>query len=677
MDFKILFARRFLFLIVMFSTANTFSQCFEIQSILVDACGGADEGRNEMVRFKVGSTALNIASLSAVWPNNSWQGVIQNTITASKAAQLNADILAAGGCGQILEPPGGIIPPNATVILVTSFNMSTAVNPFGALSETIYMIFHNNPSTSVGHFSNYTTIPPNNRTFSMTFGAGCSDLVVYDKSLLLRQNGTPGAEDGATVDFTPAGVATYSNSGCKAPTPPFTVDAGPSTLIACAGAIITLNGTAIGQQSLLWSSPTGTFSSPATESTNYTIPSTAGGTTIVLTLEAANNCGQKITDTVNLTVTANTTPDFATALTLCALDTPPILAATSPNGISGTWNPVVISTTANANYTFTPNAGQCALPVTLAVAITPQKTPDFTTTLTLCALDTPPILAATSPNGISGTWNPAVISTTASANYTFTPNAGQCAVPVTLAVTITPQKTPDFATTLTLCALDTPPVLAATSPNGISGTWNPAVISTTANANYTFTPNAGQCAMPVTLAVTIPVLSFSIKQECIDNSYLIKAVPNSNLAASDYTYAWFNTNGDEVAYNTSTFNFTEYLKNLNNKPLKPLQFKVKIGYGSCEIEETFGVENSLCGIQNAVSPNGDGINDDFNLSSFNVNNLSIFNRYGREVYDFRGQYIDEWHGQWKEGNKLPSGTYFYIISSENGDKKAGWVFLTY
>jgi len=594
----------------MFSTANTFSQCFEIQSILVDACGGTDEGRNEMVRFKVGSTALNIASLSAVWPNNSWQGVIQNTITASKAAQLNADILAAGGCGQILEPPGGIIPPNATVILVTSFNMSTAVNPFGALSETIYMIFQNNPSTSVGHFSNYTTIPPNNRTFSMTFGAGCSDLVVYDKSLLLRQNGTPGAEDGATVDFTPAGVATYSNSGCKAPTPPFTVDAGPSTLTACAGAIITLNGTAVGQQSLLWSSPTGTFSSPATESTNYTIPLTAGGTTIVLTLEAANNCGQKITDTVNLTVTANTTPDFATALTLCALDTPPILTATSPNGISGTWNP-------------------------------------------------------------------AVISTTASANYTFTPNAGQCAVPVTLAVTVTPQTTPDFATTLTLCALDTPPVLAATSPNGISGTWNPAVISTTANANYTFTPNAGQCAVPVTLAVTIPVLSFSITQECIDNSYLIKAVPNSNLAASDYTYAWFNTNGDEVAYNTSTFNFTEYLKNLNNKPLKPLQFKVKIGYGSCEIEETFGVENSLCGIQNAVSPNGDGINDDFNLSSFNVNNLSIFNRYGREVYDFRGQYIDEWHGQWKGGNKLPSGTYFYIISSENGDKKAGWVFLTY
>ena len=48
------------------------SQCFQIQSILVDACAGSQEGQNEMVTFQVGSTALSTANLSVNWPNNSW-----------------------------------------------------------------------------------------------------------------------------------------------------------------------------------------------------------------------------------------------------------------------------------------------------------------------------------------------------------------------------------------------------------------------------------------------------------------------------------------------------------------------------------------------------------------------------------------------------------------------------
>lgn len=139
MDFKISSLRVLYFSILILFTTNTFSQCFEIQSILVDACGGADEGRNEMVRFKVGNNPLNINALSVVWPNNSWQDIVQNTTTANKVTQLNSDVAIAGGCGKILEPTGGIIPPNATVILLTSFNMNTAVNPFGALSEDIYI----------------------------------------------------------------------------------------------------------------------------------------------------------------------------------------------------------------------------------------------------------------------------------------------------------------------------------------------------------------------------------------------------------------------------------------------------------------------------------------------------------------------------------------------------------
>jgi gliding motility-associated-like protein len=311
------------------------------------------------------------------------------------------------------------------------------------------------------------------------------------------------------------------------------------------------------------------------------------------------------------------------------------------------------------------------------VTITRAITPDFATTLTLCSTDTAPALATTSPNGITGTWSPAGISTTASGSYTFTPNLGQCGTTATLAVTITPAIKPNFSTTLTLCNNAVAPTLATTSPNGITGTWNPAIISTTANATYTFSPNAGQCATTTTLAVTINSFAYSITQDCIDNEYLIKVQAGPTNSSQDLTYTWVDQHGNQVGDNNSTFNFTSYIEKSLDKPMLPLQFKVIVGNGSCDTEETFVIKNNLCGLPNIITPNGDGINDSFDLTSFNVSKVLIFNRWGSEVFNFAGKYEDQWKGQWKEGTKLPTGTYFYLISNDNGDERASWVFLSY
>ena len=98
----------FLFISILYSQ-KTFSQCFSIESILVDACSPNlpvnEEGYNEMVRFKIGTTAVNMTTTPLVvsWPNvsNSWLGLIQNATTATKVAALNADIASAGSCGVI------------------------------------------------------------------------------------------------------------------------------------------------------------------------------------------------------------------------------------------------------------------------------------------------------------------------------------------------------------------------------------------------------------------------------------------------------------------------------------------------------------------------------------------------------------------------------------------------
>ncbi|RRJ91373.1 T9SS type B sorting domain-containing protein [Flavobacterium macacae] len=491
-----------------FFSQNSFSQCFQIESILVDACDANTdtEGQNEMVRFKVGNAPINTNSMSVSWAtqNLNWGGVIQNATTASKVASLNASIIAAGGCGQVLQPTGGILPANATVILVTSYNFNTTFNSFGALTETIYIIFQNSNSIG-GHFGNYGNSGNNSRTLSISFGS-CSDTVTYNRSLLTDQNGQNVAADGATVVFTPNGTASYINNGCVAPVQLFTVDASPSTISTCAGNPVNLTGTAQGQQSVVWSAPSGTFSNPTSLTTTFTPTLASAGTVVPVTLTATNSCGATITDIINVTVNNATTPSFnVTPVTICTGGSVPTLNTTSPNGISGTWAPAVISNTASGNYTFTPNVGQCATPVTLSVTITNSITPDFDVTpVTFCTGSAVPTLNATSPNGISGTWAPAVVSNTASGTYTFTPNTGQCATSVTLSVTIINAVTPDFnVTPLTVCTGGVVPTLNTTSSNGITGTWAPAVISNTASGTYTFTPNAGQCATSVTLSVTI------------------------------------------------------------------------------------------------------------------------------------------------------------------------------
>ncbi|RZJ70400.1 T9SS type B sorting domain-containing protein [Flavobacterium sp.] len=279
-------------------------------------------------------------------------------------------------------------------------------------------------------------------------------------------------------------------------------------------------------------------------------PSTINNTTSGSYVFTPNPGQCAVPVTLNVSVTNSITPNFATTLALCQGSVAPVLAATSPNGISGTWNPSIINSTTSGSYIFTPNPGQCAVPVTLNVSVTNSITPNFATTLVLCQGSVAPVLATTSPNGISGTWSPSTINNTTSGTYVFTPNANQCAVAATLSVTITPSVAPDFATILALCQGDVAPILATTSPNGISGTWNPSIINNTTSGSYVFTPNAGQCATVVTLNVTVNPLPNPVLTDgfiCVQNgvpstSYLL----NTGLSNSGYSFVWTN-NGQPLA----------------------------------------------------------------------------------------------------------------------------------
>ncbi|MEO8771800.1 MAG: proprotein convertase P-domain-containing protein, partial [Ferruginibacter sp.] len=180
------------------------------------------------------------------------------------------------------------------------------------------------------------------------------------------------------------------------------------------------------------------------------------------------------TTTLSVTVTPSTIPTFNPIAAICSGAAAPVLPTTSTNGITGTWNPVIVNNTVSASYTFTPNAGQCATQTSVTVNVTANTTPTFNAVAAICSGDPAPILPTTSTNGITGTWAPAV-SNTATGTYTFTPTAGQCAITTTLTVTVNPLITPTFAAVAAICSGDPAPVLPTTSTNGITGTWAPAV----------------------------------------------------------------------------------------------------------------------------------------------------------------------------------------------------------
>jgi gliding motility-associated-like protein len=67
-------------------------------------------------------------------------------------------------------------------------------------------------------------------------------------------------------------------------------------------------------------------------------------------------------------------------------------------------------------------------------------------------------------------------------------------------------------------------------------------------------------------------------------------------------------------------------------------------------------------VPNIFSPNGDGINDSWNITAidaFDTSNVKVMNRYGEMVFESSG-YTKAWDGKYKN-NDLPAGVYYYII----------------
>jgi len=81
---------------------------------------------------------------------------------------------------------------------------------------------------------------------------------------------------------------------------------------------------------------------------------------------------------------------------------------------------------------------------------------------------------------------------------------------------------------------------------------------------------------------------------------------------------------------------------------------------------TLSEQNCELTIPNVFTPNGDGINDFFeilNLEHYRAQ-MVIFNRHGRKVFEH-----SDYYNNWWDGRNAPDGTYYYILTYTRGDQR--------
>ena len=80
---------------------------------------------------------------------------------------------------------------------------------------------------------------------------------------------------------------------------------------------------------------------------------------------------------------------------------------------------------------------------------------------------------------------------------------------------------------------------------------------------------------------------------------------------------------------------------------------------------------------NGFSPNGDGINDLFEikgLENIGSNELVVFNNWGDVVFEAKN-YKNDWDGTSLTGKTLPSDTYYFILKIPSLGDYSGYLIL--
>lgn len=670
------------------ASAQIPTKCFEIESILVDACisstdcPGSQEGQNEMVRFRTGPDPIALDDIVVDWPNNTWRGFVQDASTAALTATLNATIES---CGFLLEPTGGVIPPGSGVLMVTSTEMCVEANAFTNLGDTLYLLFQQ-PGNTAGHFANHTngnTISPTPtgasglRTLVMTYlPTACGDTATYDRALLVNIYGTYGGlgleNDGATAQFTWPGVpvVSYVNFGCQAPIVPVNVSIEVVGDL-CGGSSVDLEAVVSGAfTSLAWSGGTGTFSNPTSANTSYT-PGAGDVGSVTLTVCALGVCADPICATVELAVGDAPVVAIGSSgpLTLCPGEELVLTASGADDYAwsSGQNSPsITVSSPGTYTVTGTNACGTSSASVTIGTSSGPQV-------------------------AISGDLSPCVGTTTVltasgADSYTWSTGATTTSITVSQPGTYTVTGTTDCgngqaSVSVIFAAL---PEVAITS----SGLLCPDALLTASGADaYTWSTGATGASISVDTPGTYTVVGSNAcgqdSASIVVQASTIAAGLDASVLVGDAPLLVQFTNTSQPPSAVFSWSFGDGATSTAFEPShlysQPGTYTVVLtaAEGDCSDAATLTilvlapvVDPSSVRVPNVFSPNGDGVNDQLEVENTGLLSLevSILNRWGQVVAELDRQ-RQSWSGRSGAGEQLPEGTYFYVLKAEGADGK--------
>jgi gliding motility-associated-like protein len=388
--------------------------------------------------------------------------------------------------------------------------------------------------------------------------------------------------------------------------------------------------------------------------------SCAGNYTIVNTWVASDVSGNQITHVQTITVQDTTAPTFVGTLPTnvtvecSSVPTAPTLTATDNCG------------TATVAYTETTTPGTCAGSYTLTRTWIATD---------LCGLTTTHVQTIT----VQDTTAPLLVTPLSDATATCSTIPG---VPVL-------QFTDNCSSTaqVTVAYTETTTAVTTTGSYVIIRTWD--VTDACGNASQ-FVQN---------IAVTVPNYVQSMTTEAFCNIDIALTINLGSLINAQFpgvvtqngTFAGttaVDSNGIFTPLNLPNGNYL--VTYTNNDPFCP-----RI------IEVTIPVDRDVCvvgncvslSIYNALTPNGDGLNDTFVIENitnpcYSDNTVEVFNRWGVKVYSaknynnadvvFKGE--SDARATISQSSGLPTGTYYYILKYKNIEgnysSRSGYLYLT-
>jgi gliding motility-associated-like protein len=155
----------------------------------------------------------------------------------------------------------------------------------------------------------------------------------------------------------------------------------------------------------------------------------------------------------------------------------------------------------------------------------------------------------------------------------------------------------------------------------------------------------------------LPVIDYSALQKYISCDGKTITVQGVNVSGSTapYTYTWVDDTGTQVS---SQLNFI-------NIQLGKYRLIVSDKNG-CIVEgeelDFTELKSMFLNVPNSITPNGDGINDVWEIKgaqNYPDGDFSIFNRTGNRVFYSRG-YSKTFNGMYN-GKLMPTGVYYYVI----------------